>query len=252
MICNETEYVVFGKGAKTMVILPGLSAALSSVEKAKLGLQFSYRMFSKEFTVYVLSRKKGGTSIADMAQDTAKTLQMLGLKDIYLLGVSQGGMLSQHIAAAYPNLVRRLVLAVTCRKSNDIVKQAADAWIAMAEQNDYLAILTSSAQKSYTAEYFKKYKPFLPLIAVLSKPKTFTHFINDANACRFHDASDCQITCPTLVLGGGKDAVVGFQAASELAACIPHSQLHIYEMLSHSAFEQAPDFNQRVFSFFMQ
>ena len=57
------------------------------------------------------------------------------------------------------------------------------------------------------------------------------------------------IQCPTLVISGGQDRIVGPEAARTLAGQIQGSELFIYESLGHAAYEEAPDFNDRVFEF---
>lgn len=41
---------------------------------------------------------------------------------IYLMGISQGGMIAQHFAIAHPDIVEKLVLGVTASKQNEILK----------------------------------------------------------------------------------------------------------------------------------
>ena len=42
---------------------------------------------------------------------------------------------------------------------------------------------------------------------------------------------------------------MGPETARELAAAIPHSQLYVYPGLGHAVYEEAKDFNRRVFDF---
>ena len=58
-----------------------------------------------------------------------------------------------------------------------------------------------------------------------------------------------EITCPTLVIGGDSDRVVGTNTSQEIADNIPHSQLILYKGLGHGAYEEAKDFNQQVRDF---
>ena len=53
--------------------------------------------------------------------------------------------------------------------------------------------------------------------------------------------------CKVIILGGTADRVVGTDAAHELNGAIPGSELYLYEGLGHAAYEEAPDFNRRVF-----
>ena len=58
-----------------------------------------------------------------------------------------------------------------------------------------------------------------------------------------------EITAPTLVLGGERDKIVGGFASYEIAERIPGAKLHMYEKYGHSAYDEAPDFNKRLFDF---
>ena len=42
---------------------------------------------------------------------------------------------------------------------------------------------------------------------------------------------------------------MGPEASKELAEAIPNSQLYLYPGLGHAAYEEAGDFNDRVFAF---
>ena len=110
----EMGYCRFGFGNKTFVILPGLS--VQSVIRAKEAVEASYAMMGGDFTTYLFDRKyevSEGYTIYDMADDTAKAMKELGLKDVYLFGASQGGMIAMTIAIRYPELVKKLVLGNT-------------------------------------------------------------------------------------------------------------------------------------------
>ena len=51
------------------------------------------------------------------------------------------------------------------------------------------------------------------------------------------------------IIGGAEDKVVGVEASRELHRMIADSKLYIYPGLGHAAYEEASDFNQRVFDF---
>ena len=52
----------------------------------------------------------------------------------------------------------------------------------------------------------------------------------------------------TLIIGGGRDLIVTREASEEIAEALG-CELHIYEELGHAAYEEAPDFNRRVYGF---
>ena len=58
-----------------------------------------------------------------------------------------------------------------------------------------------------------------------------------------------KIACPTLIIGGKMDKTVGVRASYEMKNQITGSELYVYPKLGHAAYEEAKDFNQRVFKF---
>src|SRR6476660_8521412 len=52
-------------------------------------------------------------NVTDMARDVLRFVDVLGLKEIDLLGFSLGGYIAQELALLRPRLVRRIVLAGT-------------------------------------------------------------------------------------------------------------------------------------------
>ena len=112
---NSTlDYAVFGKGEKPLVILPGLT--LRDVKGAGAGLALMYRLFARDYRVYVLDKKSDipeNCTVADLAEDTAAAMRVLGITEACVFGVSLGGMIAQELAVRYPHLVKKLVLGVT-------------------------------------------------------------------------------------------------------------------------------------------
>ena len=70
-----------------------------------------------------------------MAEDLWLALEQLrpwNTEKIYLMGISQGGMIAQHFAIAHPDIVEKLVLGVTASRQNEILKNAVNGWMEMA------------------------------------------------------------------------------------------------------------------------
>ena len=246
------DYVSFGQGDQPLILLPGLSDGLRTVKGMALPLAWSYRAFGQEYRVFMFSRKNElplNYSTRDMAADQAKAMEILGITKAYVMGVSQGGLIAQYLAIDYPQKVEKLVLAMTFGKPNEVLQKVMENWISMAKQGDYHSLMLDTAQKTYANE--KRYRFLYPLLGRIGKPKDFIRFIIQAKSCLQHDAYKelNRIACPTLILGGGCDHIVGSSAALELAAEIPNQELFIYSDLGHGAYEEAKDFNQRVLHF---
>lgn len=251
---SKTDYISFGNGSKNLIMIPGLGDGLTTVKGKALIFSILYRIYAKQFTVYVFSRKnhlQKGYSTREMAKDLAKTMATLGISKADILGISQGGMIAQYLAIDYPNLVNKLVLAVTSSKPNKTIEKVVGIWVGMAEQGNYKNLMIDIAEKSYSEKYLKKYQRFYPLLGKLGKPKSFKRFLIQADSCVKHNAHNelHKIMCPTFIIGGDCDKIVGTTSASAIADKINGSELFIYKGLGHAAYEEAKDFHKRVLHF---
>ncbi|MBP3487430.1 MAG: alpha/beta hydrolase [Roseburia sp.] len=251
---SDMDYISFGKGEDILIMLPGLGDGLTTVKGMAVPMAMTYRMYARNYKVYIFSRKnhlEAGYSTRDMAADQARAMRMLGISKAKVLGISQGGMIAQYLAIDYPELVEKLVLAVTSPRQNGTIRAVAGNWVKLAEQGNYKGLMIDTAEKSYSENYLKKYRRLYPLLGKIGKPKDFSRFHIQAVSCMEHDAYAKleRITCPTLIIGGDADKIVGQNSAHELADKIKNSELFIYEGLGHAAYEEAGDFNDRVCGF---
>ena len=247
----QIDYIRFGTGKKTLIMIQGLNTG--GIKGAGLSLAFMYRIFAKDYTVYLFERRLDvweGITVRDFAKDIAAAMDELKIANADILGVSQGGMIAQYLAIDRPDLVHKLVLAVTLAKNNDTVKTVINRWILMTEQGDMKGLVEDMAIKMYSDEYVKRYKPLLPVLTLLQKPKDVHRFITLAKSCLTCDTYPelDKITCPVLVIGGKKDLVVGTSASAELAEKLK-CNIYMYENLGHAAYEEAKDFNKKVYEF---
>lgn len=250
----DMDYVVFGNGSKPLVLIPGLSDGLKTVKGQAFTLSRYYKQFTKEYKLYVFSRKnqlEDGYTTRDMARDQKAAMDKLGIHKAYVMGISQGGMIAQYLAIDYPDKVKKLILGVSVSKQNPTLQKVITSWIKMAEVGDYGALVIDTTEKTFTEEKLKKYRLLFPIMKRIGKPKSFDRFIIQAQACLFHDAYGelKKIQCPTLVIGGDSDKVVGQHSSEEMADRIKGSERMIYSGLGHGAYEEAEDFNEKVRTF---
>ena len=247
------DYITFGSGTKPLVMIQGLNTR--GIKGAALSLAYMYRIFAKDFKVYLFDRRPvvhEGLTVKELASDIAFAMDTLGISGADVFGVSQGGMIAQYLAIDRPDLVGKLVLAVTLSRNNDTVTRVVGEWIVMAKRGDMKTLVADMAEKMYSDAYVKRYRPFMPLLTILQKPKDVDRFSILANACltcNVYEALD-KIKCPVFVLGGRQDQIVTGAASEEIAAKIG-CKIHMYDRLGHAAYEEAKDFNQMVYDFFL-
>lgn len=254
---TEMEYITFGSGEKNVILIPGLGDGLRTVKGKAVPFACLYHEFAQGYTVYCFSRKnelEEGYSTRDMARDLKIAMDKLGIDRADIIGVSQGGMISQFLAIDYPEVVDKLVLAVTTPYGNNTVKEVVGSWITFVEQSKYYDLTVDTAEKMYTEDYLKKYRKVYPLLTRLNTPKNPERFLSMAKACITHNAYDelDKIKAPTFIIGAEKDLIVTGDASRVLAEKIASSELYMYADYGHGVFEEAKDFNQKVHEFLMK
>ena len=248
---SSVTCAVFGKGTKPLVIIPGLS--LRSVHGNALPLAWMYRIFCDEYRVYVIDRKEDlpeTCTACGLADDVAEVMQQAGIGKADVIGISQGGMIAQYLALEHPELVSRLVLGVTLSRPNETVTAAVNKWIGHAEKGDIGPIIVDMMENMYSEQYVRKYRWLFPILLKTTKIIEPERFIRLAKACLTCDTYDRlnEIRCPIFVIGGKEDKIITPEASIEIAVKTG-CQIHMYDGLGHSAYEEADDFNQRIYDF---
>ena len=115
----QLDYITFGNGTRPLIMIQGLNTR--GIRDAAVSLAYMYRIFAKDYKVYLFDRRpdvREGITVRDMASDIALAMDTLGVTRADVFGVSQGGMIAQYLAIDSPDLVNKLVLAVTLSKSS--------------------------------------------------------------------------------------------------------------------------------------
>ena len=246
------DYVVFGSGEKTFVILPGLS--IHSVMGSAEAIAAAYQSFAEEYTVYVFDRAKDlkeGYTVRDMAEDTAKAMEALHIEGADVFGASQGGMMAQYLATDHPALVHKLILGSTLSKPNDTFLNVVDTWISLAEARDEEGLLASFADQIYGKATLEAYRDYLITSNRGITEEEYQRFIILANACKTFDCYDAlsSIQCPALVLGSEGDQVVTAEGSREIAEKL-NCPLYLYgAQYGHGVYDEAQDYKQRCLDF---
>lgn len=248
------DYVRFGRGARKLVMLPGLGDGLRTVKGTALPMAVMYREFSKNFTVYLFSRRDplpAGYTTRDMARDQAGAMEQLGIEKADIFGVSMGGMIAQWLAIDHPEKVDRLVLAVTCGEPNPILRESIAEWVALAKAGDTAGFMESNLRRMYSERYCRNNLWLAPILGRLTKPKSYDRFFTQADACLTHNAAGVLsgIRAKTLVIGGGQDKALGGDPSRQIAAAIDGAELKMYPQWGHALYEEEKSFNRLVLEF---
>lgn len=240
------NYVRFGSGERTLVIIPGLS--VRSVLLSEAEIESAYALFKRDFTVFLFDRRLDmpeGYKIRGMAEDTAAAMKAAGIAQADVFGVSQGGMIAQYIAIDHPELVNRLVLgSTTSRMRGQPAAEAADV-----RESAYAFL-----RNLYSDEFMKKAAPVPDPAAIGLTDGELARFAVSVRASEGFDAYGelRKIKCRTLVIGAANDAIVPPEDSAELAAALG-CELYMYGApYGHAVYDEAPDYKDRIYSFLMR
>ena len=249
----EMDYFSFGSGEKAFVILPGLDT--KSVLLSAKAIQAAYRVFERDYTVYVFDPRKNmpcDYSIRQLGDDTAQVMEALGIRDACLFGASKGGMVAMCIAIDHPKLVKKLVLGSTTAKADERVISGMDRWIDLAQKKDMVGLTADFIDHLYSKDTIGKYKDILIHMNDNVSDQDIERFIIQAKALKAFDVYDelQKIRCQTLVIGTKGDKVLPWECSDAIANKLG-CELYLYgEEYGHCVFDEAPDYKRRLLDFY--
>ena len=110
---NKLYYEVTGDGPETIVFSHGAFLDHTLWEHVVANLSDTYRCITWDERGHGMSECNGPFSYWDAATDALGLMDLVGVESAVLVGMSQGGWLSQRAALAAPERIRGLVLQGT-------------------------------------------------------------------------------------------------------------------------------------------
>ena len=249
------DYFKFGRGEKTLVILPGLS--VQSVMTSANQIAEAYGIFCDDYTVFVFDRRKNlpsEYSVSDMANDTVAAINRLGLKRINLFGTSQGGMISMEIAVKNPELMQSLILGSTAVRVSKKTFSVIERWINFAEDKRAYDLLLSFGKAIYPKNIFENYKSnFTELSKTVTEEDLWRFTVLARGIKDFDESKNLEkISCPVMVIGDKKDELLGKNATGDIVKHLKRTdkvQSFNYDGYGHAVYDIAPDYKTRIYNF---
>ena len=251
LLAGCLPFARIGNAPRTLVSFPGLADAAWDVNSEIGELPSHYRRFANEFTVYVISRKRGlpqGYTTRDMAADYAKAFEEIG--PAVIMGISLGGCIAQHFAVDFPQYVRRLVIAFAAGRVSEPGRQIPEHWLELARQQRWTEFYLGIAKVTMREYSHAFYHILLPLVR--RRPTDPSDFLVSLEASIAHDGSVAldRIQAPTLVIGGTDDIFFPQAMLRKTAQRIPHARLRLLDGGRHGAYElKKEEFEDAVIEF---
>ena len=172
-----------------------------------------------------------------------------------LYGVSQGGMVAQHIAATHPELVWKLVLGCSTSKPEPEQLKVIGEWARLARAHDREGLVEAFIRDCFSVKFAERYSRALRAMYKDVSEADMDRFAIFARECDNVNTGDmlASIKCPVLVLAASEDRVVLPVASDKIveklkAANVP-CEYEIFEGYGHAAFDEIKEYKERIFEF---
>jgi pimeloyl-ACP methyl ester carboxylesterase len=163
-------------------------------------------------------------SYAQMAADTFALLEKLGIRQVDIVGWSDGGVLGLLLAIEHPRLVRRLVTSGT-NVDDEGVPPPRKAELEPAD----LPAFFREAYEKYSPDGLQHYPAFLKRVSKMWGKYPY-----------FDRSRLKEIRCPTMIVAGNRDFTPQVQTI-HISREIPGAQLMIVPGTGHGTFRQRPE-----------
>lgn len=216
-----------------------------------------YRLVSLDWRGFGESDMPTGISTMEtLADDVAGLMDMLGMQDAVLCGLSMGGYVAFAFLRKYAQRVKGLILADT-RPGADTAEAKANrenvARIAEAQGTEAIADLqVPKLLGAYTQQHHPEVEARVRQMIAAATPQGIAA-ASRGMALRA-DATDllAGITCPTLVVVGEQDALILPEVARDYAANIPNAQFVVIPLAGHLSNVEQPEAFMQVISGFLR
>lgn len=229
---------------------------------AGLGESFELILVDPRGTGATPPPRDGSYRLGDYMEDVEELRQALGFETIDLLGHSHGGVVAQAYAAAYPERVRKLVLASTLARFGPEQMAAIEAGIAAREGEPWYA----DAKQAFDDEAAGNYSTPEELGRIVFRELSFyfAHYgereaayldslrdeVLNVAALKYFNSVEAptidlrpdnyRITAETLVITGAEDFITGPVCAADLSP-IAGAETVIVAGAGHIIFLEQPE-----------
>ena len=169
----------------------------------------------------------------DLAQDIGRLLDVLGINQAVICGVSVGGIIAQAWALSAPQRVRALVLCDTGARIGSV-----ESWqqrIDSVKTGGLKPLESPTMERWFSAQFRAQRAADIRGYSNMLLQTSIAGYIGTCCALRDADFRPmaARLKCPTLVLCGAEDIATPPELGKELAGLIPGAQFCLIENAAH-------------------
>jgi len=252
------NYAVTGNG-RWLTLIHGAGDNLEAWWNQIPAFSRHYRVLTYDVRGYGQTETPSGEYTTDiLVQDLHELLKALGIRETYVLGYSMGGRLAVGIALSHPEMVRALIMANSGvapiqrdeEQMKEMMRMREQRMKTVEEQglepimDESTAMVFSPGWPEKNREVFEHYKR----TRLKNDPKAYLTAMR-AMVWGAPPPDVSGLKCPTLIIGGEKDGLMGAESARASQELMPGSQLKVMATGHASAIEKPEEFNSTVLEF---
>ncbi|MBL8063968.1 MAG: alpha/beta hydrolase [Anaerolineales bacterium] len=256
---NGVPYAKLSDSGPALVVFTGSELEHQPPTKtAQQGFYLGLKRLTQTHSIYLTSRKQNlpkGYTAQDMSSDFAEMIRKDICRPVHIMGMSSGGSSAMHLAADHPDLVNKLVLAMTGYRLNPNGKLVAELWRDLALTENWPALyqrMGIDVAEGSTPEWVTRLMMRLFGKMLLGTPKSGSDFaiVLDSDINLDVAGKLPSIRQPTLVIGGEKDPFYGADNIRETARLIPNAKLRLLKNGGHAVVKtQTKAFETEILKF---
>ena len=251
----ELNYKLEGEGEETIVLVNGLADDLETwVLQVDDFLAEGYRVLRFDNRGIGATSKPAGPYSSRMLADDAKALvDLLGITDFHLMGVSMGGMIAQEYALAYPADLRSVTFACTYAAPGPFCSRMFSMWADMAPVLGVPFVMRDVTLWAFTLPFFEQrtaeLEEFETAMRYMNQPAHA--YLAQLAVIQGHDTVSRlgEITTPSLVLAGEEDILIPVALSRRIHELVPGSQWATTKGGHACLWEHPVEFNQTFLEF---
>lgn len=186
--------------------------------------------------------------IEELSEQLHHVMQREGIPRAHVMGISLGGLMAQHFAATWPDMVDKLVLADTTPRYTEEMRAG---WVTRAKgarDNGAASMLPLIEKSWFTPGFVAAAGP-----AIQFTRRSFEACDGEgyAKACEALGAADLRalaprIKAPTLVICGSEESVAFKEAAAWLGSHVAGARVEVIPQAGHATVLEQPEHVTRL------
>jgi pimeloyl-ACP methyl ester carboxylesterase len=252
------NYEVTGSG-RWLTLIHGAGDNLEAWWNQVPAFSERYRVLTYDVRGYGQTETPAGEYTTDiLVQDLNELLKGLGIEETYLLGYSMGGRIAVEFTLKYPGTVKALIIAnsgvAPVERGQADMKEMMELRqkrMETVEKEGLAPIMGESTAMVFSPGWPEKNLDVVEhytRIRLKNDPGAYLTAMR-AMVWGMSPPDVSAIRCPTLIIAGEKDGLMGAESGQASQKLIPGSQLKVMATGHAAAIEKPEEFNSTVLEF---